>query len=74
MSKSGFTASAEPQRLAVDAKHGQLAEVTPHLNTKLHQRILAEGTAKPSTYESAVAALARIRAQRATVGAQPPAE
>lgn len=37
----------------------------PVLNVALHARILAEGTAKPSTLESALEALNRIRATRA---------
>lgn len=35
----------------------------PHLNTALHARIMADGSANPSTYASAMAALERIRRQ-----------
>ena len=36
----------------------------PRLNTALHARLMAEGSAKPSTYASAMAALGKIRQQR----------
>ncbi|PND37948.1 hypothetical protein C1O66_10695 [Paucibacter aquatile] len=36
----------------------------PRLNTALHARLQAEGSAKPSTYASAMAALEKIRRQR----------
>lgn len=45
----------------------QRAQVAPPvvpLNTKLHLKIVAEGSAKPSTLESALAALKRIRSER----------
>jgi hypothetical protein len=35
----------------------------PRLNTALHMRLLQEGRVKPSTLESAKAALERIRSQ-----------
>lgn len=38
------------------------------LNTELHARIAKAGSARPSTYESAMKALQRIREQRGTAG------
>jgi len=36
----------------------------PRLNVKLHQYLMLEGSARPSTFESAMEALYRIRRQR----------
>jgi predicted house-cleaning NTP pyrophosphatase (Maf/HAM1 superfamily) len=71
MSKSSVTTAAEQRNPDVDAKHAHLGKEAPLLNTDLHLRIMAEGTAKPSTYESAIAALKKLRAQRSHL--QPPA-
>lgn len=38
------------------------------LNIELHARIAKAGSARPSTYESAMKALQRIREQRGTAG------
>jgi hypothetical protein len=38
------------------------------LNTELHARIAKTGSARPSTYESAMKALQRVREQRGAAG------
>lgn len=52
------------KRRTTKQRASEVAPPVVPLNTKLHAQILAQGTAKASTLESAMAALQRIRSGR----------
>lgn len=72
MSGPQHTISTGTQRQFGNADAEEFVEKMPDLNTALHRRIQADGTAKASTYGSAMAALAKIRKRQAQPAAITP--